>query len=147
MTKRKKRKPQQIPLKMISPIVEETSSSPPLHPNATLTPDASLDIPTGQWLSKDSTNAPEIGEKSEEHEEHGDYAGSHAALIDKYILSRHSIPFILAFIVIGYVFIQDNGAGKLTTWTGILWTIEKSGILLGLLLFILICQSIYKKIF
>ena len=147
MTKRKKRKPQQIPFKMILPTAEETSSSPLLHPNATLTPNASLDTPTGQWLSKDSTNAPKIGEEPEEHGEHEIYAGSHAALIDKYILSRHSIPFILAFIVIGYVFIQDNGADKLTTWPGILWTIEKSGILLALLLFILICQSIYKKLF
>jgi hypothetical protein len=145
MAKRKGEKKKRIPQKTILIPERETSSSLIVHPNATLTPDASLETQTtGQWLSRDSTNAPKIGEESEEQER---YAGSQAALIDKYILSRHSVPFVLAIIVIGYIFIQDNGAGKLTNWEGIWWAVQKSGILAGIICVLLIFQYLYKKIF
>lgn len=142
MIKKKGGKQKSIPPKIISTLHEETSSSPAVHPNATLIPDASLESTSSQWLSRDSTNAPKIGEPTKEQEP---FAESHAALIDKYVLSRHSIYFILVMGIIGYVFVQDNGAGKLTSWQGIWWTIQKSGILLGLLFFILLCQYLYNK--
>jgi len=144
MVKRKGEKKRKVPPKTVLLPERETSSSPPLHPNATLTPDASLEPQTTEtWLSRDSTNAPRIGEESEEREE---YAGSQAALIDKYILSRHSAPFVLAIMVIGYIFIQDNGAGKLTNWEGIWWAVQKSGILAGIIFLLLFCQFLYRRI-
>jgi hypothetical protein len=95
---KKKDEKKRIPQKTIVVPERETSSSLIVHPNATLTPDASLEIQTtGQWLSRDSTNAPKIGEESEEQEQ---YAESQAALIDKYILGKHSVPFVLAIVVI-----------------------------------------------
>ncbi len=144
MVKRKgKRK--KIPQKVITVPREEISSSPPLHPNATLTPDASLkSSASSQWLSRDITTAPKIGEETEKQTT---YAESHAALIDKYVLSRHSIPFVLALCVIGYMFIQDNGAEKLTNWHELWWTIQKSGTLLLLFFLILLLQFLYKKFY
>jgi len=150
MVKRKEVRRKKTPYKKIFIPEEEISSSPPLRPNATLTPDTSLEIPTsGQLLSKDSTNAPQIGE---ELEEHISYVESYPALIDKYVLSKYAKYLIpVAFIfVISYIFIQDNGAGKLTNWQGIWWTIKKSIILLFIFLgsfsFISFCKFLYEKI-
>lgn len=151
MVKRKEGRRKKIPYNKIVIPEEEISSSPPLHPNATLTSDIFLESPTsGQLLSKDSTNAPQIGE---ELEEQIPYAESYAALIDKYVLSKYAKYLLsVAFIfVISYIFIQDNGAGKLTNWQGILWFIQKSGILLFIslasFLFISSCKFLYEKIF
>lgn len=132
----------------------EITSSSGDSPNITLTPEASLDRATGSHLlSSNPTQAPPIGEKSEEQDK---IAESIPALIDKYVLSKYPffIPAILAFFliasVISYIFIQDNGAGKLSDYSGILWTIQKSGIILSLLIFILvlilICYVSIKKI-
>jgi len=145
MVKRKRKVKKKIPPKIVFIPDEETGTSLLLHPNATLTPEASLESPTSaQWLPGDSTSAPKIAEESDEEEQ---YAQSYPALIEKYILSRHFIPFLLAIVLIGYVFIQDNAAGNLRNWSGIWWTIQKSGILLALLLVVLLCQFLYKKIF
>ena len=152
MVKRKEGRRKKIPYKKFFIPEEEISNSPSLHPNATLTSDASLESSTsGQLLSKDSTNAPEIGEESGEQIQ---YAESYSALIDKYLLSNYAkylIPFAFIFFVISYIFIQDNGAGKLTNWQGIWWTIQKSGILLFIFLasflFILSCRFLYEKLF
>jgi len=150
MVKRKEGRRKKIPYKKIFIPEEEISNSPPFNPNATLTSDVSLESPTsGQLLSKDSTNAPQIGE---ELEEQIPYVESYAALIDKYVLSKYTTYLIpVAFIfVISYIFIQDNGAGKLTNWQGILWFIQKSGILLFIslasFLFISFCKFLYEKI-
>jgi len=152
MVKREESRRKKIPHKTIFIPDEEASSSPPLHPNATLTPDASLKSPTSdQLLSRDFTNAPEIGEESEEQTQ---YAESYSALIDKYLLSNYAkylIPCTFIFFIISYIFIQDNGAGKLTNWQGIWWTIQKSGILLLIFLasflFIFSCRFLYEKLF
>lgn len=142
--KDKGKRQKRIPQKIYIPREEEISSAPTLHPNATLTPDASLVSSTdAQWIQRDSTNAPKIGEQSEEQIP---YAGSYAALIDKYLLSKYSIPFVIAIILIGWVFIQDNAAGKLINWQGIFWTIQKSGIILGIIFVILFFQFLYGKI-
>lgn len=145
MVKRKIEKKKRIPQKAIIIPERETSSSLVVHPNATLTPDASLETQTtGQWLSRDSTSAPKIGEESEEQ---GRYAQSQAALLDKYVLSRHTAPFILAIMAIGGIFIQDNGAGKLANWEGIWWAVQKSGSLVVIILLLLFLQYLYKKVF
>ncbi len=144
MSKKKSRKKKIIPQKTIFIPPGETTSSPPLHPNATLTPEASMQRPTsGTLLAGDSTSAPQVGELSGEP---ANYAPTHAALIDKYLLSRHSITFVLALAVIGFLFIQDNAAEKLINWKGIWWTLQKSGILLVVFLFILFCQFLYKRL-
>ena len=142
MVKIKVKGRKKIPQKRVFMPDKETTSSPAFHPNAT-TPYVSLEsAASGQWLSRDSTNAPEIGEASEEQEQ---YAQSYPALIEKYVFSKHFIPFLLALMVIGFIFIQDNAAGKLTSWNELWWTIQKSGILLGIFLCILFCQFLYKK--
>lgn len=127
--------------------VEVTSSTTLVHPNATLTPEASLKSSTrATMLSTDSTTAPQIGEESEEP---NNYAKSHAALIDKYFLSKQAIPFpfLIILIVICFLFIQDNGADKLTNWDGIVWTLKKAGVLIGLFILVSLLQPLYKKIF
>jgi len=124
-----------------------TSSAPLIHPNATLTPEASISGSTNaSFLSADSTTAPRIGEESEDS---NDYARSHAALIDKYFLSKQAIPFplLIVLIVICFVFIQDNWAGKLTNWDGIFWTLKKAGVLIGLFVLVLLIRPLYRKIF
>lgn len=127
--------------------LEETSSATSIHPNTTMTPEASQkDSTSAAWLSVDSTSAPLLGEESEEPET---YAKSNAALIDKYFLSKQAIPlpFLIILLLISFLFIQDNGAGNLTRWEGIFWTIQKSGVLIGMFIFIWLFQFFYKKTF
>lgn len=144
MVKRKGDKLRRVAQKTFRIPESETSSSILVHPNATLTPEGLLDtFTTGQLLSRDSTNAPNIGEETKVQE---GYAQSQAALLDKYVLSRHSAPFILAIIIIGAIFIQDNGAGKLINWEGIWWTVQKSVILISIVFLLLFCQYLYKKV-
>lgn len=143
MAKRKKRKSH--PKLIIRPIPETTSTEVSIHPNATLGPDASLEQPsTGEWVAQDSTSAPEIGKESEATES---YAGSEWALVDKYIFGGKLIPFALVVIVIGWIIIQDNGAGELTDWNAIWWTIQKCSVVMGLYGVILLIQCLYQKIF
>lgn len=123
------------------------SSESDIHPNATLGPDASLEnSTTGYWTIGDSTSAPMIGEEEESREP---YARSHSELLDKYVMSRFdrkSIPFLIVMIAICFIFIQDNGAGRLSNWDDIKWFILKSGVILGIGILILGIQWIYKKI-
>lgn len=156
MVKRRVKKQRKIPPKMIFISGEETNNSLLSHPDATLTPDASLKRPTnGQWLPGDSTNAPKVGEEPEEQKQ---YAGTQSALIDKYLFSRLSYPLLLlpliaAIVVIAFIFIQDNAAGQMKSWQEISWTIKKSGVFSGILVvlifFILIldflCNKVHKK--
>jgi hypothetical protein len=122
----------------------EASNVPSLHVNATLDPRASLEFPTSAtWLSDDSTNAPQIEEETSRQV----YAQTAPALIDKYVLSRDFIPFTLAVLGIGWIFISDNNAGKLATWRDLLWTLEKSASLLLLFCLILLLHWAYKRWF
>lgn len=131
-------------------VSDVASSESDIHPNATLGPDASLESPTTKmWTTKDSTSAPEIGEKEIQEP----YAKSHSELIDKYVMSRFdrkSIFFLIAILVIGYIFTQDNGAGKLSNWNDIRWFLLKSGIFLVLVLVLVLLissiQWIYMKL-
>ncbi|MBI4378460.1 MAG: hypothetical protein HY578_05120 [Nitrospinae bacterium] len=61
-------------------------------------------------------------------------------------IGRKSILFVILIVVIAYIFIQDNGAGRLSNWNDISWFILKSGVVLGVVLVILGIQWIYKKI-
>lgn len=121
------------------------SSELEIHPNATLNPTASLENPTtGTLISRDSTSAPII----DEEESREPYARSHSELLDKYIMhtfGRRYILFLLVIIVIGYIFTQDNNAGRLSNWNDIKWFLLKSGVFLAIVLVILGSQWLYKK--
>ncbi len=143
MAKRKKQKSYIKP--KIQSQIEQASSEGAIHPNATLGPDSSLNQPsTVYWIEGDSTNAPEIGKESESKES---YAQSQWALVDKHVFGKKILPFTLVVILIGWILIQDNGAGKLTNWSGMFWTVQKCGVIIGLFLIILFIQWIYQKIF
>ena len=106
---------------------EETKSLPEINPDATLTPEASLDLGTsGMWQREDLTNVPSIGER--EDDDNG-YAETPSAIFDKYIgrlIPRERLfPFLLAFLLVvvaGWIFIQDNSAGMLKDFPSIGWT-------------------------
>lgn len=142
MTKKKKRKSRPgIP----HPIREIASTEATTFPDATSGPDAPTEEPsTDQWIRQDSTSVPEIGEESEAEEP---LAENKWALIDKYILSKKLIPFVLAIIVIGWMLIQDNGAGKLIDWKAMWWTLQKCFVVLGLYGFIVFIQWIQQTFF
>ena len=74
----------------------------------------------GNGLAIDATVAPYIGETEEQ-----EYVATYAGLLEKYLLSGKTIPFILIIAITGWIFIQDNGAGNLTNWHAIFWTIQK----------------------
>ncbi|MDO9228270.1 MAG: hypothetical protein Q7U03_01770 [Syntrophales bacterium] len=126
---------------------QEISSSSLINPDATISPSASFDQQTSiQWLTgltADSTNAPKIGETSKDAEP---YVGSYAALIDKHILSKQPILLIIIFAIIGWLFLQDNAAGNLKDWSGIIWVITKSTILLAIFIIMKVCHFGYKKV-
>ena len=114
------------------------------NPNVTLGPDSSLEIPSsGAMYNQDSTTAPDIGSPSGEEK----YVASQWGLVDKYIFGKKYLPFTLVVIAIGWIIIQDNGAGKLENWASMWWTIQKCGVILGLFILILIVQWLYQKIF
>lgn len=110
-----------------------TSASPSLHATA-----ASSGLSRG-----DSTSAPRLGEPDE-----GDikYATSYPALLDKYAFSKWPVSKILILAIMGWIFIQDNGSGKLANWPGVLWTLQKLGIFLLLFLLVSLAYWVYQKL-
>ncbi|MFH1654453.1 MAG: hypothetical protein ABIE74_10445 [Pseudomonadota bacterium] len=142
MAKKRKKQKNVVPIK--SAFREETSSNPAVHPNATLAPgDALHSTADNSWLSTDSTNAPILGE---EDQNENTYVESYAGLLDKHILSKgESVLFFIAIAVIGYVFIQDNGAGALKDWSGLFWTLKKVGVIFACFVGAQILQKIYKS--
>lgn len=139
---KKKNDRRQLPVKYSSQSIP-TSSSTEFHSDATLGPESSSDSPTNiGWASSESTSAPAIGEEEKPRES---YAQSTPALIDKYVFSRDFLPFALVAIGMGWVFIQDNGAGNLKTFGDLLWTMEKCAAILVLFLIMLFLQWLYKK--
>lgn len=120
-----------------------TSSSSEIHSNATLGPEGSFDSPTNtSWMSSESTNAPTVGEEEGARET---FAQSTPALIDKYVFSRDFLPFTLVVIGMGWIFLQDNGAGNLKTFDDLLWTMEKCGAIFLIFLIMLFLQWLYKN--
>jgi hypothetical protein len=67
-------------------------------------------------------------------------------LIDKYILSKKTLPFVIVIILLGFIIIQDNGIGKLNNWEEIWWTIRKCVTLIVLFIIIEFVQWFYQKI-
>jgi len=117
-----------------------------VHSNSTLGPDASLEVPTGMGLlSRDTTSAPEIGE--EEAREQA-FAPSSVALLDKYLLSKLSVEqsiFVAGLAVCGWIFIQDNGANRLNDWNTVIWTVQKSAVVLSIALLAMGILWLYKR--
>ena len=103
---------------------------------------SSIDSDVKQQKINDSTVAPKF---TDEYESGESYATSGAALLDKYLLSRQPLLLIIGFIAIGWIFIQDNGAGKLTDWKGVIWTLQKSGILILLVIVVFVIDWLHKK--
>lgn len=137
--KRTRRRPMRKRIAM--PPDEDTSSDAGADQDYTLSPSSSLR--DGRTIRDiEATEAPEIGERETGQEE---YAGSTAALLDKYIFSGRGIPFVVILVIIGWIFIQDNKAGKLEDWGSVLWTIEKCSFFLVLYLVFLIYQWAIKK--
>jgi hypothetical protein len=94
-------------------------------------------------FSPDATSAPEIGQAEEIQ---GTFAESPSALLDKYVFSRfhkESIVFLVPLIPIFWIFIQDNGAGRLQTREGVISFFIKSGIALGICLLALLLALLY----
>lgn len=141
MVKKHRKKIRRIPAKMTIPI-EETSSTPKISSDNTSSPLVSYVPTNAKWDPSEVTRAPDVGEVIDSETE---YASSYPELIEKYLLSRQSIFFLLSLIVIGFFFIQDNQAGKLNDWNGLLWTFQKSGILIGTFLLVGLVQHIIKK--
>lgn len=126
---------------------QDIESSPKINPNATLTPEASLGEPTDDSkFGEDLTTASMAGEETEERP--GTRTPSNlspSALFAGLVLKRITIPSLLAIIVIGIIFIQDNGAGRLSCSEDMYWTFKKSIIIFGLFYSILIVDRIYKN--
>jgi hypothetical protein len=123
----------------------QTSSWMEGAPNFTSASPSFPETAASSRLSKDdSTSAPRLGEPDE-----GDikYASSYPALLDKYAFSKWPVSKILILAILGWIIIQDNGAGKLANWQGILWTLQKSGVFLLLFLLVSLAYWAYQKIF
>jgi hypothetical protein len=143
MSKKKKQHPRNMRRPLADMPPEPTASSQSVHPDATLSPDVSDISPTSSnLLSNDSTNAPAIGQSDDDR---SPYAKSNAELVDKYVFGRLPFTYLLICGIIGYIFIQDNSAAKLTDWKGILWTMMKSSVLLGIFFTIWLAKHTLQK--
>ena len=60
-----------------------------------------------------------------------DYAPTHAALVDKYILSQKNLPFILALVFAFFVIGYDNYRESISNWGDIWWSCQKASIPFG----------------
>jgi len=120
-------------------------------PDATSGLRVSLEHPLKELLaSTDATTAPEIEKEAEPSEA---YAGSQWDLVYKILLSSRLVSLVLSLVLmgfIGWILIQDNKAGNLSGWSDLLWSLQKCGIILAVL--VLICsvvvplvQRLYQK--
>jgi len=107
------------------PSEKQTSSDAVADEDYTISPTSSV---RDRELALDTkaNPAPQIREEESEQEKE-EYAGSAAALLDKYIFSGKGIPFpfVVVLVIMGWIFVQDNEAGKLEDWKSILWTVQK----------------------
>jgi len=97
--------------------------------------------------NKEETLSPKAKKWSDE--EQGKYVKSYPALIDKYIqyiISSKGIPFVVIIGIMGWIFIQDNEAGKLEDLSGIGWLVVKCGFFLGLYVIFLVSRFLATKI-
>ncbi|MGP8247061.1 MAG: hypothetical protein ACLQVN_21400 [Bryobacteraceae bacterium] len=83
-------------------------------------------------FTADATRAPMVGQAEEVR---GEFAETPSALADKYLFSqlrKESMIFLIPLLPIIWIFLQDNGAGRLQTGHGVLWCLVKCGIALPL---------------
>jgi uncharacterized membrane protein len=103
--------------------------------------------PLGTKYSTES-NPPEITQMpplDAESKSSEKYEGSQWALLEKYILRKLNVPILVALVVSAWIFVQDNGAGKLGDWKSIFWTLKKCGVVIGICLVLIIVQWLSKK--
>ena len=149
--RRRQRKKKQTPSKIVN-MPTEIRSDEGDGPDETIHPRfSSLSSTDKNLLSEDNTSAPEIGEETVDNES---FASSYPELIDKHIFSQKNIRPIALFlgllILLIFIFIQDNEAGLLSDFQGVLWSIKKcsyvSGFVISLYLLYLLVNSIQKFI-
>lgn len=93
--------------------------------------------------SSELTQIPPLESESKNSER---YEGSQWALLEKYILRKLNVPILVALVVSAWIFVQDNGAGKLGDWKSIFWTLKKCGVVIGICLVLIIVQLLSRKI-
>ena len=91
----------------------------------------------------EATQTPPLDAESKGSER---YEGSQWALLEKYILRKLNVPILVALVVSAWIFVQDNGAGKLGDWKSIFWTLKKCGVVIGICLVLIFVQWLSKKI-
>jgi hypothetical protein len=109
----------------ITSVADDTTEGE--FPEFTQTPGTKLPV---YVLALDSTDAPAPGQAEKVE---GDFAQNPSALADKYLLSQlrpQALVFATPLVPIIWVFIQDNGAGRLQTSAGVLSCLTKCGIIL-----------------
>jgi len=67
-------------------------------------------------------------------------------LLETYILRYFPIPSLVAIIVFGFIYVQDNNAGRLQDCGGILWAFCKAGLFLLVTCVFYLVPIIIKKI-
>lgn len=119
---------------------EAATNLPTSSVGGTSAPVSTPGAPTSlAWIVGGSTNAPTIGvpEPAE------GYATSTANLAHRYLAGKVPLQVgtvmqllpLLWFCATIWFFVQDNGAGTLSGWSGLRWTLVKSGILFSVALF------------
>jgi len=76
----------------------------------------------------DATVAPEIGAPEQTQ---GEFVESVPGLLDKYFFSQlrtERLILMIPLVPTVWIFVQDNGAGRLENIQGVLWWLAKSGI-------------------
>ncbi|HUU15873.1 MAG TPA: hypothetical protein VMW72_01885 [Sedimentisphaerales bacterium] len=89
----------------------------------------------------DKIALPQESKSSDERQGQG--AGNSETLLKKVfdiLISGEKIPFNIVLVVIGFIFIRDNEAGRLRNWRDLFWIIQKCSFPLALYLVFIISR-------
>jgi hypothetical protein len=113
-----------------------TSNDRTAFPDHTEAPGSKIPRYTNSFAAE-GTNAPKVGQTEQIQGElvksQSELAKSPSELADKYLFSqlrKGSIAYLIPLIPILWIFVQDNGAGRLQTREGVLWCLTKCAIVL-----------------
>ncbi len=93
---------------------------------------------------EDGTSAQPTGRTGKEDYS---YNPTMSSLLEQYILKYFPVPSLIAIIVFGFMYVQDNNYGRLQTWEGIFWVVYKAGIFLAITVLFYLIPNIINKIF
>lgn len=110
------------------------TSLPSIHPDATLGPESALEATGDYWVGRETTSAPNVGEKDKD-ETQGEFAKGSAELFDKFLHGKVNITpktvwlilTILWFGFISWLYLQDNQLNRISDISGLKWFGVKSG--------------------